>query len=269
MNPPSLEDLIQAVQSSPRYGIIHTEAVRRVAVQELNKGRSFKDTVKAVRSKLHQVGGAYLERRLPYGQWLAELKTLPADRDDPELKGFCRRVMEWHSSTEERGTILEDFYATVLSSIAPLHSILDVACGLNPLAIPWMPLASDATYTACDIFIDLVDFLKQFLATLNLPGSAQECDIISACPSQPVQAALVLKTLPCLEQQEKGASLRLLEQLNAEYILVSYPTLSLGGREKGMLKTYEAQFEQIRAAKKWAFQRFEFSTELAFLIHKQ
>ena len=67
---------------------------------------------------------------------------------------------------------------------------------------------------------------------------------------------------------DKQAGERLLEQLNAKYILVSFPAKSLGGRDKGMRENYEARFNQLVEGKDWAVERFEFETELAYLIRK-
>ena len=81
--------------------------------------------------------------------------------------------------------------------------------------------------------------------------------------------ALILKTIPCLEQLDKTAGLRLLETIQAEHILVSFPVHSLGGRSKGMVENYEARFHALVQGKRWAIQRFEFATELAFLVTKE
>jgi 16S rRNA (guanine(1405)-N(7))-methyltransferase len=77
-----------------------------------------------------------------------------------------------------------------------------------------------------------------------------------------------LKTLPCLEQIDKGIGVELLDRIPAEHLLISYPVRSLGGRAKGMGKTYETQFNEIAALKGWKFERFEFASELAFLVTK-
>ena len=61
----------------------------------------------------------------------------------------------------------------------------------------------------------------------------------------------------------------LLDQLDAGYILVSYPAHSLGGRSKGMVKNYAAAFQEMVAGQPWTIQRFDFPGELAFLIHKK
>lgn len=263
-----VDELISEVLSSGKYRQISVDLVRRVSTAELEKGRGWKDTVKAVKNKLHQVGGAYLDPAPNYAKWLGELTALSSERDDPALRAFCREAMRQHASTRERLPILDDFYTRSLAGLGPLHSVLDLACGLNPLAIPWIPLAPGATYTACDIYADLVDFLGQFLAHLGMTGQAQVCDLTQTVPDQPVQLALILKTLPCLEQVDRGIALRLLDGVQAETLLVSFPAQSLGGRKKGMPENYAASFSELLSHRPWKAEKVEFSTEVAFRVTK-
>ena len=81
-----------------------------------------------------------------------------------------------------------------------------------------------------------------------------------------VDLALLLKTLPVLAQVDKTAVPRLLDSLQAHYLLISFPAKSLGGRNKGMVENYEAQFYQWATGRNWQIKRFEFASELAFLI---
>ena len=69
----NLEELIAQVTANPAYAGIAPTLVRRVAERELAKGRSGKETVKAVRSKLHQVAGAYQEKGMDFPGWRREL----------------------------------------------------------------------------------------------------------------------------------------------------------------------------------------------------
>lgn len=263
-----LEELIAAVTANPAYAGIAPSLVRRVAVIELAKGRSSRETVKAVRSKLHQVAGAYQEKGMDFQRWRKELLTLPVETSDTAIRMFCREVMQSHASTRERLPILADFYTRIFAALPPIHSVLDLACGLNPLAIPWMPLAPGAAYFAGDIYTALVDFLDEFLDLISMPGDAFLCDLTEDIPQQPVDLALVLKTLPVLEQLDRDLPTRLLDTLNAKSILVSYPAHSLGGRSKGMVANYAARFESLVQGKNWQVQRFDFPGELAFLIRK-
>jgi 16S rRNA (guanine(1405)-N(7))-methyltransferase len=263
-----LERLVQAVQEGAQYRTLYTELVRRVAVVEFSKGRNFKETVKATRNKLHQLGGAYTETPIPYSRWHTELAALPMNIGDLAFQSYCRSCMHLHASTHERLPVLETFYGTILREISPVKSILDLACGLNPLAIPWMPLSRDAFYLACDIYTDQVDFLNAYLDHIHVPGEAFLCDLAHQVPQQPIHLALLLKTIPCLEQLDKQVGIRLLEGIQAEHILVSFPAHSLGGQSKGMVQNYEAHFREMIADRFWSVQRFLFPGELAFLISR-
>ncbi len=174
--------------------------------------------------------------------------------------------MSYHVSTRERLPILDQFYTTILADLPPIHSILDVACGFNPLALPWMPLAESVEYYAYDIYQDMLSFLDKFMSLIQVKGQTQVCDVIQSCPTIQVDVAFVLKAIPCLEQLEKSAGSQLLHSINAKYIVVSFPVHSLGGRSKGMGVNYEAQFRTLVENTTWSFKKFEFPTELAFLI---
>jgi 16S rRNA (guanine(1405)-N(7))-methyltransferase len=82
----------------------------------------------------------------------------------------------------------------------------------------------------------------------------------------PVDLALVLKTIPCLEHVDKSAGQRLLDGLPARNVLVSFPLRSLGGAQKGMRRTYEGRMKALVEGRPWQVRRFEFPTELAFLV---
>jgi len=265
---PQLDDLVAAVLSSPKYHHITSDFIRGVGSRELAKRRTWKEAVKATRNKLHQVAGAYLEAETQYAAWLDELGQASRSGDRERFLKACAQVMRYHSSTKERLALLDRFYATTLAGLSPIHSILDVACGLNPLTIPWMPLAEDADYYAVDIYQDMADFLNRFMALTPVRGHAQAGDVLQGCPSQPTDVALVLKSVPCLEQVDKSAGRRLLDTLNAAHLLVSFPVHSLGGRSKGMAATYEAHFRQLVAGRGWRIERFEFTTELVFRVSK-
>jgi 16S rRNA (guanine(1405)-N(7))-methyltransferase len=270
--PANVEDdlarLVAAVAASSSYKTVCAELVLNIGRSELQKRRNLKDAIKATKNKLHQVAGAYLAGDMRFGRWLAELDTATRS-GDVVLRDACRRIMAMHASTRERLPILDTFYATTLAACAPVHSVLDLACGFNPLAIPWMPLVPGASYVACDVFTDMMVFIGQCLPLLHVGGQSVCCDILTSIPGQPVDVALLLKALPCLEQMDKAAGLRLLDTVNARYMLVSFPVTSLGGRDKGMSENYEARLREMIAQRDWSVQRFAFATELAFLITKQ
>lgn len=265
---PTVEDLVSQVAATPKYAAINPALVRRLVEQELARGRSPKEIVKTVRSRLHQVAGAYQETPIGYVQAGIELDSLPTDLHHPAVTAYCQKMLLRHASTRERLPFLSEFYQQTLASIAPVHSVLDLACGLNPLTIAHLPLAAGAPYTACDIYSDLAGYLNRFFAHFSIPGTASICDLAAAIPDQSVHLALLLKTIPCLEQLDKTIGPRLLKAIRADHILVSFPARSLGGHAKGMSRTYEAHFRQLMEGLPFTVQRFEFPTELAFLLSR-
>ena len=241
----ALGDLVRKVLEKPKYQYIHKGLIETVVMAELEKGRKKKEAQKAVLSKLHQIGAAYFSQKPDYEEWRKS-----------------------HYSTDERLPILNDFYQQVLNSIKPIPSILDLACGLNPLALPWMPVDNEIQYYGCDIFADMIDFLNTFAAHFGIHAKFETCNLLDAAFNIPAKIAFLLKTTPCLKQLQKGFILQLLDAIPAEYILFSYPISSLSGKSKGMLENYTDQFTFIISSRSWEYERFEFSSELAFLVKK-
>jgi 16S rRNA (guanine(1405)-N(7))-methyltransferase len=176
--------------------------------------------------------------------------------------------MAHHASTRERLPFLETFYSTLFVGLPPIHTLLDLACGLNPLATPWMRLAEGATYYGCDIYQDEIDFLNGTLPMIGVQGQAFIANLLQATPPQQADVALLLKTVPCLEQMDKKIGLRLLEEINAPVLVVSFPARSLGGQSKGMVQNYAEHFAQFVAGQSWRITRFDFPTEIVFRIEK-
>ena len=263
-----LEHLVRLVQESTKYAAISPDLIRSLGAQELNKRSDLKQAVKSTRSKLHQVGSAYQEKAIPYPSLLNDLADLNNPLSDPSMLEVLKRFMTFHTSSRERLPILDRIFSEALAPIAPVKSILDIACGFNPLAIPWMPLAPDFTYQALDIYTPMIVFLNAFFSKFKINGRAEVIDVLEHLPQQPVHLAMLLKTIPCLEQIDKQAGRRLLENISAENLLVSFPAHSLGGRPKGMVQNYEAHFRELTARQPWKITRFEFPGELVFLVQK-
>ncbi len=272
-DPHALDLLINEVQGSAKYKDISPDVVRAVAIQEIGKRRTLKEAVKATKNKLHQVSMAYFNLRADsrdnYVVWLQRLREVRQAGDVEAGKQLNKQIMGHHASTRERLPLLDQFYSTLLADLPPINSVLDLACGLNALALPWFPAMGQITYYGCDIYRPMIDFLNTALEIMGIEGCAEVRDILQSPPMQEVDLALILKTIPCLEQIDRQAGTRLLRTINARYMIVSFPAQSLGGRNKGMLTNYEAHFHQLIEGENWDIRKFEFATELAFVVKKR
>jgi len=263
-----LAQLVAAIRGTPKYRHVAPDFARAIAEQELAKGRGWKEALKAAKRKLHQVAGAYLDAGVHYDAWLQELRAARLD-GEAALRAACSQVMKRHASTRERLPFLDDFYAPLLAGLPPLHTVLDVGCGLHPLALPWMGLPAGVEYLAIDVYEDLAAFLDGFFALLPLRGRAAAGDALRGLGAHHADLAFLLKTVPCLEQVEKTAGRRLLGAIPAAVLLVSFPAQSLAGRRgRGMEVNYAAHFQDLVAGSGWTVERFDFPAELVFRVRK-
>lgn len=263
-----LDHLVKAVLSSSKYRNVCEDLIKNIGMRELSKRQNLKMAIKSTRNKLHQIGGAYFLKKPNYGFWLEKLRIAKRSGDESLFRETCAEIMSHHYSTRERLDILDEFYTKIFSFLPSVNSIIDVACGFHPLSIPWMPISKKTKYYAYDVYKDMIDFLNKFMTIQNVQGYAEARDVVQNTPKIYADLTFVLYTLPCLEQIEKSAGLKVLESINSNFLVVSFPVHSLGGREKDMRRHYEARFDKLTQEKDWTIQRLESRTELVFLITK-
>ena len=263
-----LDRLVKAVLKSPKYRNVCEDLIKNIGMRELSRQKNFKQAVKSTKNKLHQVGGAYFIKRPDYGNWLEELRIIKKAKREDLFWEKCTEIMGYHYSTKERLKVLDQFYSSIFSMLPPIRSIMDIACGFNPLSIPKMPVSDGVRYYAYDVYHDLTDFLNGFLKMIGVEGCAETRDVIQNPPAIHTDLALILYSMPCLEQIDKSAGKKILESIDANFIVVSYPVRTLGGRVKDMLEFYQAQFNRLIDGKDWDIERLNFSTEMVFIIWK-
>jgi 16S rRNA (guanine(1405)-N(7))-methyltransferase len=263
-----IDEIVSNVQASRKYRHVCAATIRRIAVEEAAKRDTPKAAIKATKSRLHQAYSAY-EAQLSYAQAYEDLDAAYATGDPKAIRAVLHRLLARHASTRERLPILHRFYDAVFAHTGVPHVLLDLACGLNPLALPWMHLDPGATYFAYDIDTERVAFLNRFFALAGVEGRAYCQDLICDPPEQQGDVALLLKTATCLERQRRGSTLALLDGLNVAHVAVTFPVKSLGRREKGMEEQYERTFAETLSARRWPVTQLDLPGELAFIVDKR
>lgn len=262
-----LNEIVQAVLAAPKYNTVCPDTVRRIAAVEMPKRNGTKAALKATKRRLHQVYGAF-EQDIDYDALYRRLAHAYRSGDEAAIRAACRDALRLHSSTQERLSILDEFYARIWAITGTPRTLLDLGCGLNPLTLPWMALPPAARTIALDIDAPRIDFLNRYLPLAGLPPLARWQDLLSHPPTTPSDVALLLKTSATLERQEQSGTLRLLRALNAPLVAVSFPIQSLGGREKSMAAHYRREFHALVANEPWSIRELLFETELVFIVGK-
>ncbi len=242
--------------------------IQQVLSRELRGAKNRKEVIKGVKSKLYQVSGAYRNDNLDYTSLRDKLEEITPDTPAEELKPICLEIMHTHASTRERAGILDELYGEIFRDIPRPKTICDLACGLNPFSIPWMPLEPGFRYEAFDIFSDMSGLINCFFEKRGIDGKASQANLLYGMPGGPYDLAFLFKVIPCLEQIDKFGGRRILNQLSysARYAAVSFPGASLSGKEKGMPRNYEVHFMNIVEEDAWEIRKIKFPSELVFVL---
>ncbi|MBU4466894.1 hypothetical protein KKF47_02420, partial [Patescibacteria group bacterium] len=170
------------------------------------------------------------------------------------------------SSTNERIAILDDFYKKIFNVIGSPKTIVDIGSGLNPLTFFWMNLSKNTEYHAFDIDKDQAWFLKSFFDLFKVKQVKIDLGdaLIDKFPKSDV--TFFLKVIPLLERQEKGSTLKILKKQNSKFLVISFPTKSISGKQKGMVDFYSKQFQDLVKDQPWKTEKLLFESELVFII---
>jgi len=247
-----------------KYKMLHPPLVERIYEEETRKNA--KGGEKAVKTRLHQMFGAYVQ-----GNAHKKALTLLTELENGKCpKDTAAAIMALHASTKERLPHVEEFYGFIGQHVNDIKTIMDLGCGFNPFSIPFLPSYELEAYYSYDIDMRTKDLINRFFAHLGLPPTAACADLAVDCPTEKVDLSLMCKLVPVLEAQAAGRGFKLARHLNTKYLVITYPLKSLSGREKGMGKNYAAQFEKAMA--EMALGRFvlvnfkEIGNELVYLL---
>lgn len=262
-----------ALAKSRRYAGVAPGTVRRVARRALVSAQgNVADATKRTKRGLHEIYGAYLPGGSPnYPAMLRRLREAKASGEDQAVRDVLSSAMSAHASTRERLPHLGPFYQEIFRRVPAPATVRDLACGLNPLAVPWMGLPGLAGYLASDIGGPLTGFVGEVLTELGVPHQAGVLDLVDppqGALAEPADLTLLLKTVPCLERQRAGAGWELIGAIESPAIVVTFPTKSLGQRSKGMFQTYSAQFEAHASEHSWGYEQAEIGNELIYIVRK-
>ena len=243
-----MNELYEKLLASKKYRDVCPDTIRRVIAECEGRYKKAKDMEKAVREKLHGITSAFMTE--------TEYKRASESESIEE-------ILSCHASTRERMPLsaMDDLCARIFPE-APA-SILDLACGLNPVYLA-------AKYP--DARITGVDISGQSVSIMQKRGiDARHGDLLCAgsIPMERYEAALLFKILPLLERQKSDSAMETLLHIHAERIIISFPTRTLGGRNVGMEENYSAWMEAHLPENRFISDRFTTENELVYLLKEK
>jgi len=264
-----LDSLIQAVENSRKYrdlNIPHTTLKDILSCESLHCN-SRKELEANFRKSLHNIMAPYLED-INYPAQTAALQELyEQDPSQESLKSWCLDTMRLHASSRERLPYLEAFYQKIFALIGTPGSILDLACALDPLGLPWMNLPPSTNFMAYDIHQPRLDFLQTFFQYFYPQSHAIQQDILTEIPDQIADCAFFFKEAHRLEKRRPGSNRELFMGLNVKWLVVSLPSRDLKGHHS--LENYHsALIHKAIEGQPWKLITDIVGDELLFFIRK-
>jgi len=208
-----------------------------------------KTVIKEVRAELRTITG----------QFQKSLK----DKSKLSDSGSYTKLLETHSSTAER----LEFYPILKEKLNKIgvRSILDLGCGLNPIALA----SPQIKYFASDIQEDELTLIDKFFKKHNIKGKVFVYDLRKISNDLPeADICILFKILDLLDNKKKRGKLteKILKKVPCKKILVSFSTRKLSGKPMNYPKRF--WFENVLEKLKFDYKKFESKNEVFYLIEK-
>jgi 16S rRNA (guanine(1405)-N(7))-methyltransferase len=197
-----------------------------------------------------------------------QLDTAFASGDQGVVHQTLTRILGAHASTRERLPHLQEFYAAIFAHTGQPDAILDLACGLNPLAFPWMGLPATTRYHAYDIHAPRVALINHYFGLQGLRPLAAVQDVILTPPQVEAPVAFFFKEAHRFEQRQRGVNRAFWMALQVRWLIVSLPAASLTGRHDKTDQHRRLVYNTI-AGLPWQVTEEQVGQEMVFIIERK
>lgn len=167
-----------------------------------------------------------------------------------------------HTSTKERLDYYEDI-KRLISSL-DITSILDLGCGLNPIAL------SDKKYSYyyLDINEEELSIVDDYFKKNNFKGNSIVSDIRKVNVERLPHADLciIFKVLDILKNDKYNVTRNIFKNISCKYFLVSFATKTLSGKKMNNKNRF--WFESIIKEFNYKYELKEFDNEVIYLVFR-
>ena len=227
------------------------EQLAKLGVKSLDlKKAQQKALVKLVRADLRKKTGMF--QKVTEKLWKSRLELLE--------EGKIGEILETHASTKERLS----FYPKLKEIISSLNvkSILDLGCGLNPLALA----SPEIVYYAVDIQKGELELIKKFFQKNNIQGKTISKDLSKDINLPPADLCLALKLFDILESKGHKQAENILKSISCRHFIISFSTKTLSG--KPMLHVKRPWLERILNRLAYKFSIINSENEIFYIIER-
>jgi SAM-dependent methyltransferase len=170
-------------------------------------------------------------------------------------------ILSKHTSTKER----LEYYPLLREKINSLNikSILDLGCGLNPIALA----SSSLKYYALDINEADLEIVRKYFMLKKIPGNVFTYDLRNINNSLPKSdLCLIFKVFDVIETRGHKLAEKIIKTVDCNFFLISFSTKTLSG--KPMNHPQRGWIEQLLKRLNYKYESFKTKNEIFYLIKK-
>lgn len=235
------------------------------------KSKAYVSVIKTVRSQLRRVYGLFRDDPSKRKKLVQELLVASSSSSSSSKRtDLIKQILSTHSSTEERLLFYDRLYAEIFAITGKPKTLLDLGCGINPFSFSYTKLQK-CVYFAQDINKEEIGSINQYFQLLHkenssFSGKAVVADIATAV----FPAAEVCFLFKMTDVIDKGKGHKkteeLLKRIPAKYIVVSFPTKTMSGKE--MTAPRRSWMEWLCKRLGYEYTVLEFPNELFYVVKK-
>lgn len=248
-----MEDLIAKIKQKKELrgladSFVSEELAKVLRRNKISKPRNVRDEsiiIKEVRAVLRKHTGRFNQGK--------EQEGLLSEKRYSDL-------LNTHQSTKERLPDYPEFTKRILAYNP--KSILDIGCGLNPLALARPKI----TYFASDINESDLKIVKSFFAQEHISGEVFVADAKKTRTYPKADIALLLKLVDLLDEKGHKKTEELILSLSSPVLVISFSTKTLSG--KSMNHPQRGWIEQLCTRLGYTFSTWKTKSELYYFIER-
>jgi len=179
--------------------------------------------------------------------------------------GRFEEILPLNKSTQDRLPYYLQFFKKIFAITGKPNSIIDLACGLNPLAFPFMGLEK-INYLAMDISPDSVRVVNQYFKKNRIKGKAKIIDLRKAIDLR--KNIFLVKADICflfefIDLVGLAVDKKMFESINCPWIVVTFPrTIKQDDLRFQRKIDFEDSFDKI------IFRSFLLGKEKVYILNK-
>ncbi len=231
---------------------------------EVKRNAEIKKLVKEIRACLRTTYGLYQ---------CGETEKARQMLNNRSKVSLMNELLKLHVSTRERLPYYKKFFAELFQIVGPAPHILDLGCGYNPMALPFMQPAPK-TYHAIELYYEDVALIKKYFNYLNARGwqtrhfTAETIDLEKKQERGTLfkkQYDLVL-ALKLFDLLKKKTVEDLVKNLRTAWLVASFPTTTIAGTRMNVPR--RGWFQKMLRRLGYAYTARTYENEMVYFIKK-